>query len=69
MRRGSIFWGSIIVLLGVVLLVDQLLPGFNAWGVFWPLVLILMGVWFLFGRNLVGSSAQPGHRTGQPAAG
>ena len=56
MRRGSIFWGSIIVLLGVVLLVDQLLPGFNAWGVFWPLVLILLGVWFLFGRSLVGSS-------------
>jgi hypothetical protein len=54
MRRGSIFWGGIIVLLGLVLLVDQVLPGFNAWGVFWPLVLILLGVWFLFGRNLVG---------------
>jgi len=57
MRRGSIFWGSIIVLLGVVLLIDQLVPGFNAWGIFWPLLLILMGVWFLVGRNLVGASS------------
>ncbi len=57
MRRGSIFWGSIIVLLGLVLLVDQIVPNFNAWRIFWPLVLILLGVWFLVGRSLVGRSS------------
>jgi hypothetical protein len=56
MRRGSFFWGSIIVLLGVMLLIGQFVPNFNAWGIFWPLVLILLGVWFLVGRSLVGSS-------------
>lgn len=57
MRRGSIFWGSIIVLLGVVLLIDQFVPNFNTWRIFWPLVLILLGVWFLVGRRLVGGSS------------
>lgn len=56
MRRGSIFWGGVLVLLGIILLIDQLVPRFNAWDIFWPLVLILLGVWFLFGRNLSGGS-------------
>jgi len=51
MRRGSIFWGGLIVVVGVILLFGQLFPGFNAWGVFWPLVLILVGIWFLVGRS------------------
>jgi hypothetical protein len=50
MRRGSLFWGLIIVLAGVLLLLNQfgLLP-VNAWAFFWPIVLILLGVWFLLG--------------------
>ncbi len=55
MRRGSIFWGSLILLLGVILLINQFFPGFNAWGVFWPLVLVGLGVWFLVGQRWVGS--------------
>ena len=55
MSRGNIFWGSLILLLGVILLINQLFPGFNAWGVFWPLVLIGLGVWFLVGRSWGGS--------------
>jgi hypothetical protein len=51
MRRGSIFWGGLIVVVGVILLLGQLFPGFNAWGVFWPIVLILVGIWFLVGRS------------------
>ncbi|MDR3575651.1 MAG: DUF5668 domain-containing protein [Anaerolineaceae bacterium] len=48
MRRGSLFWGIIIVLAGVLLLLNQfgLLP-VNAWALFWPILLILLGVWFL----------------------
>ena len=55
MRRGSIFWGSLILLLGVMLLINQFVPGFNAWGVFWPLVLVGLGVWFLVGQRFTGS--------------
>lgn len=51
MRRGSIFWGTLIILLGIVLLLSQFFPGINVWGLFWPVVLILLGVWFLFGRQ------------------
>jgi hypothetical protein len=57
MRRGSIFWGGLIVVVGVVLLIGQLFPGFNAWGVFWPIVLILVGVWFLVGRSWTTGSS------------
>ena len=50
MRRGSLFWGVIIVLAGVLLLLNQLgLLPINAWAFFWPIVLILLGVWFLLG--------------------
>lgn len=55
MRNGSIFWGSLILIVGVILLINQFVPGFNAWGVFWPLVLIGLGVWFLVGRRWAGS--------------
>jgi hypothetical protein len=48
MRKSSIFWGSAIVLLGVVLLASnlQLIRG-NVWQFFWPALIILAGVWFL----------------------
>jgi hypothetical protein len=58
MRRGNLFWGVIIVLAGVLLLLNQLgLLPVSAWALFWPIVLILLGVWFLLGpvmarRNL-----------------
>lgn len=55
MRRGNIFWGIIIVLVGVILLLNQFFPGIHIWGLFWPILLILLGVWFLFGRTLGGS--------------
>ena len=53
MRRGNLFWGVIIVLAGILLLLNQfgLLP-VSAWALFWPIVLILLGVWFLLGPVL-----------------
>jgi len=56
MRRGSIFWGVLIILLGVVLLLNQFFPDINVWGLFWPIVLILLGLWFLVGRRFSGGS-------------
>jgi hypothetical protein len=52
MKRSSIFWGSIVVLLGVMLLLTNLriLNG-NAWRLFWPLVIVLLGLWFLLGPS------------------
>lgn len=58
MNRGSLFWGSIVILLGVVLLVGQFLPGINAWGIFWALALILLGLWFLLGRRFAGGKLE-----------
>jgi len=51
MRRSSIFWGSILVIIGLVLLLDNLgfLRGVNVWTLIWPIVLILIGIRVLFG--------------------
>ena len=43
MRRDSIFWGVLLVLLGGLFLMDNLgyLPaGVNVWALFWPFLLI-----------------------------
>jgi len=53
MRRSSLFWGIVIVLAGVLLLLQQMgLLVFNFWAVFWPLMLILAGIWFLLGPSI-----------------
>jgi hypothetical protein len=50
MRRGAAFWGTLLVLLGAVLLLDNLnLLPFPIWNIFWPLALIGAGVWILAG--------------------
>jgi hypothetical protein len=52
MRRGSMFWGLAIILLGSMLLLDTLgFLKFN-WGVAWGLILILGGAWFLWAAYL-----------------
>lgn len=52
MNRSTIFWGSILMLLGAVLLLDNL--GFfgdiNIWGIIWPLIIITIGVWIIWGH-------------------
>ena len=49
MRRSSLFWGLVIVLIGLVLLFNNLFPGFNVHLYLWPGLLILLGIWFLLG--------------------
>lgn len=56
MRRGSIFWGLVLTLAGVLLLLNSLgmLPaGFGAY--FWPLVIILLGVWVILSPRIAHS--------------
>jgi len=50
MRRGEIFWGSLLVVLGVLFLLKT--AGFitgDVFGWFWPFVVIGFGVWILLG--------------------
>lgn len=51
MRRSSLFWGSILILAGILFLLDNLglLGGINLGNLLWPLFLIALGLWFLWG--------------------
>ena len=53
MRRSSIFWGGVLILIGIFLLLDNLgllaVLGVSVWGLIWPAFLILLGLWFLWG--------------------
>jgi hypothetical protein len=48
MRRNTVFWGSILVLIGVLLLLDNVLA-VDVGDLIWPLVLIALGLWILWG--------------------
>jgi hypothetical protein len=48
MRRGTIFWGAIIILLGVILLINNFVE-IDVGRFIWPLFLILLGLWILWG--------------------
>jgi hypothetical protein len=58
MRRDSIFWGAILILLGGLLFLNsagiRLPGGINPMQLFWPSVLIVLGGWFLLGYFLRG---------------
>jgi hypothetical protein len=50
MRRGSIFWGIVLVLLGLLLLgqTTGFIPrGINVWAIFWSLLLVAGGIMIL----------------------
>ncbi len=55
MRRNSIFWGIILLIVGLALLLNALgvLPG-DAGAYLWPLVLVLIGVFMLLGPIMRG---------------
>jgi cell wall-active antibiotic response 4TMS protein YvqF len=50
MRRGEFFWGTLLILLGVLFLLKTygLLSG-DVFSWFWPLFIIAIGVWILLG--------------------
>lgn len=51
MRRGTLFWGFLLIVFGLVLLLDNLglLGNINIWNLLWPIFLIALGAWILFG--------------------
>jgi hypothetical protein len=51
MRRGTYFWGTVLIIIGLVLLLDNLglLGDINVWTLLWPTFLILLGGWILLG--------------------
>jgi hypothetical protein len=55
MRRGNLFWGFLIIIVGVIFFFSSigLFKGINPWNFIWPVFLIVLGVWILFG-NLLG---------------
>ncbi len=50
MRRGELFWGPLLVLLGVLFFLKAagILPG-DVFGWFWPLFIVAIGAWILLG--------------------
>jgi hypothetical protein len=45
MRNQRVFWGVIVLLIGVVFLVDNLgIININVWGIIWPIFLIMFGL-------------------------
>jgi len=52
MSKGTMFWGSVLILVGAVLLLDNLgfLGDINIWSIIWPLVIIALGVWIIWGN-------------------
>lgn len=59
MRRGYIFWGAVLILLGGLMFMNsagiRLPGGINAIQLFWPSILILLGVWIMSGYFLRGN--------------
>jgi hypothetical protein len=52
MTRGNLFWGFVLILVGVLFLLSTtgLLKGVNPWDVIWPSFLIGLGLWILLGH-------------------
>lgn len=59
MNRSNLLWGLAILVLGLLLLADNLglLGGINVWAIFWPLALIVVGVRILW-RSSSGRSSE-----------
>jgi len=48
MNRRRLFWGGALLILGLLLLLENLgLLPFSAWAIFWPLLLIFLGIGLL----------------------
>jgi len=58
MSRSTFFWGIILVLAGILLLLNSLgILAVNVWSLIWPLALIAFGLWLLWGIFLGRSEA------------
>jgi len=59
MRRGRTFWGAVLLLVGTLLLLENLgILTVDVWQVLWPSLIILFGMWFLL-RSTTGPKSLP----------
>lgn len=50
MRRSGVLWGTLLVLVGLLLLLSNLgVMAVDVWSLLWPLLLIGVGVWLVWG--------------------
>jgi hypothetical protein len=49
-RRGSLFWGGVLIVMAALLLLKQagVIVG-DIFGYFWPLLIIAFGIWLITG--------------------
>jgi hypothetical protein len=60
-KSSGLFWGVLILLVGVLLLLRNLgYIAIDIWGAIWPLMLILAGVWVLLGMRGLWSGEHGG---------
>lgn len=53
MRKNSLFWGLILILMGSLFLIDNLgILDINFWDLIWPLLLVALGLWVLWSAIL-----------------
>ncbi len=62
MRRGDIFWGGILIILGSLFLLQANGVISDVFGWFWPTLLVLLGVWILAGRFIPGMASDSGEK-------
>jgi hypothetical protein len=70
MRRGEIFWGTLLVLLGALFLLRAAgyLAG-DVLGWFWPLFIIAIGAWMLWGGFVVRANFDTAEKFSVPLQG
>ena len=50
MSRSTLFWGVLLILIGALLMLNNLgVLDVNIWSLIWPLFLIALGLWILWG--------------------
>lgn len=52
MRRGNMFWGVVLIVLGALFFLQTSGLVSDVFGWFWPIFLILLGVWVIMGRRM-----------------
>jgi hypothetical protein len=70
MRRGEIFWGGLLVLLGLLFFLKAagVLTG-DVFGWFWPIFIIAIGIWILLGGFMVRANYDKAEKFSVPLQG
>ncbi len=70
MRRGELFWGTLLVILGGLFFLKAtgFLPG-DVFSWFWPFVVIAIGVWVLLGSTVARRSYETAEKFSVPLEG